>query len=103
MLDEHDIPYRYREYKREPLSAEELRSLLDKLGLTAAQVLRRRDRAVRELGLSGDENDDVLIPHMAAHPTMLQRPIGVLADRAVVGRPPDRLLTLGDQASSARD
>lgn len=96
MLDERGIPYRYREYTREPLSADELEELFARLGLAPAELLRRRDRAFRELGLSGDEDDATLIGHMAEHPTLLQRPIGVLGERAVVGRPPERLLELVD-------
>lgn len=94
MLDEHEVPHRYREYTREPLSEEELRALLSRLDMPAAALLRKRDKAFRELALSGDEDDATLIPHLARHPTLLQRPIGVLGERAVVGRPPENLLEL---------
>jgi arsenate reductase len=57
-------------------------------------VLRRRDVANRELKLKGEEDPRVLIAAMAEHPTLLQRPIGVLGGRAVLGRPPENLLTL---------
>ena len=94
MLDEHDVPYRYREYTREPLSAAEIRRVLKLLGAGPKDVLRKRDRAYKDLGLTGDETDAVLIAHMAEHPTLLERPIGVLGKRAVVGRPPAKLLEL---------
>ncbi len=94
MLDERGVEYRYREYTREPLSEAELRSVLASLGLSAREVLRRHDRAFKELALTGDESDDTLIAHMAMHPTLLQRPIGVLGKRAIVGRPAERLLEL---------
>ncbi len=94
MLDRRGIPYRYREYTREPLSEDELRSLFAKLGVPPAELLRRRDRVCRELALSGEEPAAVLIRLMAEHPTLLERPIGVRGRRAVVGRPPERLLTL---------
>lgn len=94
MLNERGVEYRYREYTKEPLKGEELRRVLGQLGLAPKEVLRRNDRAFKELGLRGDEDDDVLIAHMAEHPTLLQRPIGVLGGRAVVGRPVDRLLEL---------
>ena len=94
MLDERGIAYRYRDYKKQPLDESELRELFAKLGLTPRDLLRRRDRAFRDLRLTGDEPDDRLIRAMAAHPTLLERPIGVLADRALVGRPPERLLEL---------
>lgn len=89
MLDEKGIPYRYREYNREPLSEKEIRGLLRKLGLQPRDVLRKND-----LGFTGDEPDRELIAAMSRQPTLLQRPIGVLGDRAVVGRPPERLLKL---------
>ncbi len=94
MLDSEGIPYDYRDYVRDPLDEEELRRVLDRLGVGPAEVLRTRDAAYRELGLDGSEDADTLIAHMVEHPTLLQRPIGVLGERAVVGRPPERLLEL---------
>lgn len=96
MLNEGGIPFTYREYTRDPLSETELREVLAQLGVSARDLLRRRDKAFGELGLTGDEGDDVLVPHMAKHPTLLQRPIGVLGGRAVVGRPHTKLLELVD-------
>lgn len=92
MLDERKIPYRYRDYTREPLGEAELRHVLGLLGVRPAEVLRRGDAAAKDLGLDGSESDDVLIAHMARHPTLLQRPIGRRGERAVVGRPVERLL-----------
>ena len=66
------------------------------LGIPPGKVLRRNDRAFREEGLSGTEPDSLLIQKMAEHPTLLQRPIGVLGDKAVLGRPPELLLSLFD-------
>ena len=94
MLEEKGLEYQYREYTREPLDARELRELFGRLGVPPRELLRKRDRAYRELGLTGEESAEQLIAHMAEHPTLLQRPIGVLGDRAVVGRPPERLLEL---------
>ena len=94
MLDNEGIEYVYRDYRREPLDEHELEKVFAALGQSPAELLRRRDKAYRELGLSGDEPDDELLRHMAEHPTLLQRPIGVLGDRAAVGRPVERLLDL---------
>jgi arsenate reductase len=92
LLDERKIPYRYRDYTREPLGEAELRHVLGLLGVRPAEILRRGDAAAKDLGLDGSESDDVLIAHMARHPTLLQRPIGRRGERAVVGRPVERLL-----------
>jgi len=94
LLRAEGIEFTYREYTKEPLSEAEIREVLGKLGQTANSVVRRRDKAFKELGLSGDESDAVLIPLMAKHPTLLERPIGVVGDRAAVGRPPANLLEL---------
>ncbi len=94
MLEEHDIDYRYREYTKEPLSKAELKKVLKMLGVGPREVLRKRDKAYKELGLTGDESNDELIGLMAKHPTLLQRPIGVKGGKAVIGRPPENLLEL---------
>ena len=94
MLDERGVDYRYREYTKEPLSEDEIRRVLELLEIGPKTVLRKNDKAYKELGLSGDEDAAVLIAHMAQHPTLLQRPIGVLDGRAVVGRPAERLLEI---------
>lgn len=94
MLEQHGIEFRYREYTREPLAVEEIESILAMLDVGPAAVLRRNDRSYKELGLQGDESDRKLIDLMARYPTLLQRPIGVLSGRAILGRPPERLLEL---------
>ena len=94
MLREHGIEFEYREYRENPLSVDELRVVLGRLRLGPHDVLRRHDRAAKELGLTGEEPAERLIELMAAHPTLLQRPIGVTTDRAVLGRPPESLLAL---------
>ncbi len=94
MLNEHDVAHTYREYTREPLSAAELREVLGKLGVRPREVLRARD--AKKEGLTGEEPDEILIAKMAENPRLLQRPIGIVGDRAVIGRPPETLLTLVD-------
>ena len=92
MLNERGISHTYREYTADPLSEDELREVLSKLGVGPRDVLRTRD--ANKAGLTGDESDATLIALMAENPRLLQRPIGVLGDRAAVGRPPENLLDL---------
>lgn len=92
MLDEKAIPYRYREYTREPLTEGEIRGILRLLGISARDLLRTKDPAYAGLGC--EMPDDELIRAMARHPTLVQRPIGRLQGKAVLGRPPERLLEL---------
>ena len=94
MLEEKGIEYRYRDYVKNPLTETEIRDVLRRLDLRPRDVLRTKDPAFKEMGLTGQEPDDRLIREMADHPTLLQRPIGVKGKKAVVGRPPERLLEL---------
>jgi arsenate reductase len=92
LLNEHSVDFTYREYTREPLDEAELRAVLAKLGVGPRAVLRGRD--AKKAGLSGQESDDALIALMAQNPRLLQRPIGVVGDKAVIGRPAEALLAL---------
>ena len=94
MLEENAIEYRYRDYTQEPLSRTELKKVFQLLGKKPAELLRKNDKADKELGLTGEESNAKLIAHMAEHPTLLQRPIGILNGKAAVGRPVENLLEL---------
>ncbi len=94
MLDAKGVSYRYREYTEEPLNQAEIKRVLGYLGLTPREVLRKNDKAYQDNGLTGKESSAALIRLMAKHPTLLQRPIGVAGQRAVIGRPAERLLEL---------
>jgi arsenate reductase len=92
LLKDRKVPFRFRDYVTDPLSAGEIRTLLRKLGSTAKEMLRTRDKAYKELRLTGREGEDKLIRHMAAHPGLLNRPIAVKGRKAVLGRPAEILL-----------
>lgn len=92
MLDEHAMPHTYREYTKDPLDEAEIRDVLKALGVGPRAVLRKADAKKNQIDDSLD--DDALIAAMARIPRLLQRPIGVLGDRAVLGRPVDDLLQL---------
>ena len=92
MLNEKGISHTYREYTKDPLTEAEIRDVLGKLGMGPRDVLRTRD--ANKAGLDGTESDDALIALMAANPRLLQRPIGVVGDKAAVGRPADNLLSI---------
>lgn len=65
-----------RDYLSHPPSATEIRAVLATSGLSARDLLRKRNTPYDELGL-GDENldDDHLIAAMAAHPALIERPV----------------------------
>ncbi|SDJ60067.1 arsenate reductase (glutaredoxin) [Microbulbifer yueqingensis] len=82
-------------YLETPPDAATLRELLKKLGIDARELLRTGEDAYKELGLKDrDLAEDDLIRAMAEHPKLIQRPIVVKGERAVLGRPPENVLEL---------
>lgn len=82
-------------YLDEPLDAATLARLLDKLGIGARQLLRTGEEHYRELGLADATlSETALIDAMVAHPKLIERPILVNGERAVIGRPPERVLEI---------
>ena len=88
LLDEEGVDFERVNYFIDPLSRHALVALLGKGDLRPRDVLRKGDKAYKELGL-GDESvtDDALIDALVLHPGLLQRPIVERGDRAVLGRP----------------
>lgn len=82
-------------YLETPPSAVELRDLLAKLGLTARQLLRTGEDEYKALGLDDASlSEDQLIAAMTQHPKLIERPILVAGSKAVVGRPPEKVLEI---------
>jgi arsenate reductase len=95
LLAERGIEFEAVDYHVTGLSEVELRELMRKLGGRPRDVLRIREPLVAELGLDGDQvSDDELIGHMSSHPQLLQRPIVVSGERALLARPVERVLEL---------
>lgn len=90
LLAERGVEAERVEYHVEGLSEPELRALIAKTGVPARELLRLREEGARELAEAGDE--DAIVAAMVARPELLQRPIVVNGDRAVLARPVERAL-----------
>lgn len=85
------------EYLKTPPDRGTLVELLDRLGMRVRDIMRTGEAAYGELGLDDPGlDDDSLLDAMVAHPILLQRPVIVCGDRAVIGRPPELVDTLFD-------
>lgn len=97
LLTERGVDFDRVEYHVEGISEERIRELLAMAGISARQALRVREPLVAELDLAREDiTDDEIVPLMAEHPELLQRPIVVRGDRAVLARPLERVLELLD-------
>lgn len=95
LLELHGKPFEVIHYLETPPTAAELQTLLTQLGITPRQLLRTGEDQYRELGLDAPSFDDAaLIAAMAKHPRLIERPIVVANGKAVIGRPPEKVLAI---------
>lgn len=88
LLDERGVEFDAVNYYETPLTPALFRDLLGKLGMQARDVLRADEPRAKELQLAERNlSEDELIAIMVANPDLIQRPIVVRGDRAVLARP----------------
>lgn len=82
-------------YLDKPLSEAEITELLQKLGMSARDIIRKGEDAYKENNLSDNSlSEEALIKAIATYPKLLERPIVVKGDKAIMGRPPENVLAL---------
>jgi arsenate reductase (glutaredoxin) len=94
LLLERGVDFAERRYLEEPLTRQELADLALRLTAPPSLWIRRGEPAFAEAGLAGESSEERLLDALAAHPALLERPILIRGRRAVVGRPPERVLEL---------
>jgi len=96
LLHERGIEPRVIEYLKTPPTKAELRELIRKLGIVPESLVRTGETVYKEQFSGKTLSDDQWLDALAANPILIERPIVVRGDRAVVGRPPERVLELLD-------
>lgn len=95
MLGEAGVETQIVDYLKAPPSEAELDAMLTKLGLEPTEILRTGEERYAELGLKGQTLSRAeWLRVLAANPILMERPIVIMGDRAVVGRPPERVRDL---------
>lgn len=95
LLDRHGVQAEIVEYLKTPPDRETLVTLLDMLGLEPRALMRTQEQEYRDAGLDDPALTRVqLIDAMVTHPKLIERPIVVSAGKAVIGRPPEKVLEL---------
>lgn len=95
LLDETGVAPQVIEYLKTPPSQAELTQLLKMLKISARELMRTKDDLYRELNLDDPTlSEDSLINAMAAHPALIERPIVIHDGKAVIGRPPEKILEI---------
>ena len=89
------VSFQIKEYLKEPLSKEELKELFQKLVLNPKDVVRKKEQKFKELNLDEKSlNIDQWIEILQNHPILLERPILMSSQKAIIGRPTEKLLEI---------
>jgi arsenate reductase len=94
ILEERGVDADYVRYLQQAPAREELESVLRKLGTDdPRQMIRTGENLYKTLGLASASRDE-LLDAMVSNPILIERPIVIRGERAVIGRPPERALEL---------
>ena len=95
ILEESNLTPVIIEYLDEPPTRQELKVIIRMLGVSARDLLRTGEQIYQDAKLDNDAlSEDEIIAAICAHPILLQRPIVVSGERAVIGRPPAKVLEI---------
>ncbi len=93
ILKEQNVEFEEIQYIKNPLTVEELKEIASKLGLQPKEFIRKGD--VKKLDLEINlENDNEVFQNMVDYPKIMERPIIVKGAKAVIGRPPEKVLEI---------
>lgn len=94
LLAGRGVEARVVEYLKTPPSRDELRGLLRKLGMKASELVRRNEAVYKENYAGQALDEDAWLDALVEHPILIERPIVIRGKRAVLGRPPEKILEL---------
>ena len=95
ILKKNNIDIEVIEYLKFPLDKNQISDLLKKLNLSARELLRRGEEIYRKENLSNkDFADEFLIDAMVKNPILIERPIVTFNNKAIIGRPPEKVLEI---------
>jgi len=94
LLEEKGLQPHIIEYLKTPPANEELRAILRKLGMKPEQIVRKGEDVYKQKFAGKALTDEQWLDALVKNPTLIERPIVVKGDRAVIGRPPENVLVL---------
>ena len=91
ILEESGKTFTIVKYLNQPLSKEEIEDLLDLLDISAEELIRTKEKVWKENYKGKELTKDELIEAMQEHPKLIERPIVVKDNKAIIGRPPEKI------------
>jgi len=92
LLEEKGVAYEVFKYLDTPPSRSEIAALLKKLGVSARELMRTKEDLYKELGLANISDEEKLIDALAEYPKLIERPILIEENRAIIGRPVEKTI-----------
>ncbi len=97
LLEQNGVEFTKVEYLKNPLNRNEILSLSNKLGMAPNEFVRKNEVSYKENNFGEIINDDeAMAEAIEKFPKLMERPIAVKGAKAVIGRPPENVLTLID-------
>ncbi len=96
ILEESGQDFTIVEYLKEPPSKEELTDILEKLDMSAIDLVRKNEKEWKDNFKGREMSEEEIVAAMVSHPKLIERPIVISGESAVVGRPPENILELID-------
>lgn len=94
LIKDHGIEPEIRLYLDKQLNKEELKEVLEKLGITAEELVRKQEGIFKELYKGKQMTDEDYFQAILEHPRLMERPVVIAGDRAIIGRPPENVRQL---------
>ncbi len=94
LLEENGCEVHIIEYLKTPLTKADIHAILDKLAIKPRELMRTKEDEYKALELAEEDNEEKLIQAMVNTPKLIERPIVIIGDKAVIGRPPENVLSL---------
>lgn len=94
ILEAKKEPFEVIRYMDNPPDKDTLRGILEKLGMAPIDLVRKNEALWKSDYRDKNLDDEAVLEAMIAHPRLIERPIVIRGDKAVVGRPPERIQEL---------
>jgi arsenate reductase len=94
ILQTAKVDFEIIDYIKNPLSFEDLQEVLEKLGIPAIALVRKNETVWKEKFKGKTLSEEEVIEAMVAYPKLIERPIVIKENSAVIGRPPEKIKSL---------
>ena len=94
LLEEKDIDSKVFKYLESKPTKEQITNILKLLGINAKALLRSGEEVYKELNLKDENDESKLISAMVENPILIERPIIIKGNKAVIARPIEKLIKL---------